>query len=136
MATPSHNPCIRVRRRDVLEISAMPKRPTMTDVARRAGVSPATVSNVLANRKPVEPSLVERVRKAASDLDYHVDRAASRLRSGKTNVVAVAVPSLENPFFASLVASIEIEAQKDGYEIIVSSTNESESAERPRVSAL
>jgi LacI family transcriptional regulator len=114
----------------------MRKPPTMTDVARRAGVSPATVSNVLGNRKPVEPGLVERVRKAASELDYHVDRAASRLRSGKTNVIAVAVPSLENPFFASLIASIEIEAQKDGYEIIVSSTNELESAERSRVSAL
>ena len=114
----------------------MRRPPTMTDVARRAGVSPATVSNVLGNRKPVDPNLAERVLKAASDLDYHVDRAASRLRSGKTKVVAVAVPSLENPFFASLVASIETEAQKDGFDIIVSSTNESDTAERSRVSAL
>ncbi len=114
----------------------MGKRPTMSDVARLAGVSPATVSNVLGNRKPVEPALAERVQKAASDLDYQVDRAASRLRSGKTNVVAVVVPSLENPFFASLVASIEMEAQKDNYDIIVSSTNESDAAEHSRVSAL
>jgi LacI family transcriptional regulator len=110
--------------------------PTIRDVARLAGVSPATVSNVLGARKTVDPVLAERVRRAAAELGYRVHRAASQLRSGRAKVVAALVPSLENPFFTSLIAALERCAGGDGYEIIVGSANEQEAIEASRLAAL
>jgi LacI family transcriptional regulator len=110
--------------------------PTVRDVARLAGVSPATVSNVLGKRKPVDPVLAERVRKAAAELGYRVHRAASQLRSGRAKVVAALVPSLENPFFTSLIAALERCAGADGYEIIVGSAGEQSEIEASRLAAL
>lgn len=109
---------------------------SMREVAARAGVSTATVSNVLSGRKAVDPLLAERVRAAAAALDYRVDRAASQLRSGKARVVAVLVPSLENPFFTSIVAGLERAANREGYDIIVASANDDEAIEAARLAAL
>ena len=115
----------------------MTRKPaTMRDVAQRAGVSPATVSNVLGQRKPVDPALAERVRRAAAELDYAVDRAASQLRSGKAQVVAILVPSLENPFFTALIAAVERSLSRDGYDIIVASSGDDAATERKRLAAL
>lgn len=115
----------------------MDRKPaTMRDVALRAGVSPATVSNVLGQRKPVDPALAERVRRAAAELDYEIDRAASQLRSGKAQVVAILVPSLENPFFTSLIAAVERSLAADGYDIIVASSGDDAATERKRLAAL
>lgn len=110
--------------------------PTIRDVARLAGVSPATVSNVLGQRKTVDPALVERVLRASAELGYRVHRAASQLRSGRAKVVAVLVPSLENPFFTSLIAALERCAGTSGYEIIVGSAGEQEAIEESRLAAL
>ena len=110
--------------------------PTIRDVARLAGVSPATVSNVLGQRKAVDPALAERVRRAAAELGYRVHRAASQLRSGRAKVVAALVPSLENPFFTSLIAALERCAGAEGYEIIVGSSGEREEIEESRLAAL
>jgi LacI family transcriptional regulator len=112
------------------------KPPTMRDVALKAGVSPATVSNVLGGRKPVDAALAERVRAAARDLDYRIDRAASLLRSGKTQVIGVLVPSLENPFFTSLIAALERVVRAEGYDILIASGNDDETSERARMGAL
>src|SRR5262245_5906046 len=69
------------------EPATVRKTATIGDVAKLAGVSPATVSNVLGERKPVNAKLVERVRQAAQDLGYQPHRAASYLRSGKSRIV-------------------------------------------------
>ena len=108
----------------------------MRDVALRAGVSTATVSNVLAGRKQVDAELARRVRRAAADLDYQIDRAASQLRGGKARVLGVVVPSLENTFFNALIAAIERQVRSEGYDIIVASANEDEAIERTRLAAL
>lgn len=112
------------------------KPPTIHDVAARAKVSAATVSNVLAKRKTVNAKLAERVRKAVVDLKYEVDRAASQLRSGRSRVVAVLVPSLENPFFTSIIASIERHLRRDAFDILIASSNDQEDVERARLTAL
>jgi len=112
------------------------KRPTMSDVARRAGVSPATVSNVLGGRRTVSAALAERVLSAASDLDYRVDPAASRLRSGRARAACVLVPDLTNPFFAELVGAMEAAARQDRYDLIVASSGGDPELERARLKAL
>ena len=78
------------------------KRATLKEVATRAGVSIATVSNVFSGRKPVNADLRAKVEQAAKELSYQVDRAASQLRSGRAQVVGVLVPDLDDTFFTSL----------------------------------
>jgi LacI family transcriptional regulator len=112
------------------------KRITIKDVAARAGVSIATVSNVFSGSKPVNADLQTRVRKAARELSYQVDRVASQLRSGQARVVGVLVPDLDDVFFTSLVSQLEVMAQKDGYDIIVASSRDDLSLEQSRLRAL
>lgn len=109
---------------------------SIKDVAARAGVSTATVSNVFSGKKPVKDDLAEKVRKAANDLGYHVNRAASMLRSGRNKIVAVVVPDLADPFFTSVIREIERFAKQDGYEIIVANSDNSIENESTRLDAL
>jgi LacI family transcriptional regulator len=112
------------------------KRVTIKDVAAKAGVSIATVSNVFSGTKPVNANLRERVEKAARDLSYQVDRAASQLRSGQARVVGVLVPDLDDVFFTSLVSRIEVLAMQDRYDVIVASSRDDMELEQSRLRAL
>ena len=117
----------------------MPRRKLISirDVAAKAGVSPATVSNVLNGRKGAStPEVAERVHAAARDMGYEADRVASQLRTGKARVITVLVPSLDNPYFSAIIAGLERQVQDEGYDIIVASSNESEALERSRLGAL
>lgn len=109
---------------------------SIKDVAKRAAVSPGTVSNVFSGNRPVKPELAARVRKAADELGYQPDRAASQLRAGKARVVAVLVPDLNNPFFTALIASIETCIRDEGYDIIVASSNGNAENEAARLATL
>jgi LacI family transcriptional regulator len=112
------------------------RRVTIRDVADRAKVSIATVSNVFSGTKPVNADLRERVLKAADELAYQVDRAASQLRSGQARVVGVLVPDLDDVFFTSLVSQLEVLAQKDGYDILVASSRDDLGLEQSRLRTL
>ena len=112
------------------------KRATIRDVAARAGVSTATVSNVFSGSKPVNPALKGRVERAARDLSYQVDRAASQLRSGQGRVVGVLVPDLDDVFFTSLVSRLEVMAGRDGFDVIVASSRNDAVLEQSRLRAL
>ncbi|MGI6852241.1 LacI family DNA-binding transcriptional regulator [Mesorhizobium sp. 1B3] len=112
------------------------KRVTIKDVAAKAGVSIATVSNVFSGTKPVNANLRERVEKAARDLSYQMDRAASQLRSGQARVVGVLVPDLDDVFFTSLVSRIEVLAMQDRYDVIVASSRDDTELEQSRLRAL
>lgn len=109
---------------------------TIKDVARLAGVSAATVSNVLSGEKPVRESSREQVLKAVGELDYRVNLAASHLRRGRSRIIAAVVPSLENPFFPSILAVIERLCRRDDYGLIVASSSESPDVETDRINAL
>ncbi|SNB78839.1 transcriptional regulator, LacI family [Arboricoccus pini] len=100
-----------------------------------AGVSPATVSNVLTGRR-VRAESAQRVKEAASSLGYAVDRAASQLRSGRARVVAMLVPSLENPFFTSIVAAVERRLRTDDHDLVVASAADDVATEHSRLQAL
>ena len=114
----------------------MRRAATVKDVAEKAGVSPATVSNVLGGRKKVNADMAARVHAAATELGYEADRAASFLRSGQSRIVAMTVPSLDNPFFTSIIASVERWSNANGFDLIVASANESDAVEKARVGAL
>lgn len=105
-------------------------------MAKRAGVSPGTVSNVMNRRRATDDEIAQRVKQAARDLGYQPDRAASNLRLGKARVVAVLVPEIDNPFFSKIVAEIESLAQDEGFELFVGSSGENEEVEASRLAAM
>jgi len=109
---------------------------SIKDVAALAGVSTATVSNVLNGTKPVSTTVAGKVRKAADELGYRINRAASQLRSGKNRVVGVIVPDLSDPFFTSIITELEGLARPGGYEIIVANSNDDVQIEHGRLDAL
>jgi LacI family transcriptional regulator len=112
------------------------KTHSINDVARRAGVSPATVSNVLTGRKPVSAKLVKKVESAVRALDYRTDPRASMLRSGEAKIIAVLVPDLDNPFFTAVVSAVEQCLGPEAYEVIVASSHGEEGVEKSRLKAI
>ena len=108
--------------------------PSIRLVAKRAGVSVATVSNVLNGKASVAPAISARVRAAVEQLGYSRDNRASRLRSGDSRLTGVIVPDLTNPMFAAFVSTLEQLGRRDGYDFVVVSTRNDpiEEAERLR----
>jgi LacI family repressor for deo operon, udp, cdd, tsx, nupC, and nupG len=87
------------------------------EVARRAGVSAATVSRALSGNGPVSAEARARVESAASDLLYVVSSNASSLASGRTRNVGVVVPHLNRWFFSSVVEGAERALLRSGYDL-------------------
>ncbi|WP_239114693.1 LacI family DNA-binding transcriptional regulator [Planotetraspora kaengkrachanensis] len=99
------------------------KRPTMVDVATRAGVSLKTVSRVVNNVPHVQPELVERVLAAVAELGFRRNPSASSLRSGQaTATIGLLIEEIANPFYAMIAgAAAEVARQHDTMLIIASS---------------
>ena len=95
---------------------------TLHDVAKAAGVSPMTVSNVLNKHPHVRAETRERVLKAIDDLGYRVNVAARNLRAGRTNTIGFAVPEVDRPYFAQLAARVIAKAQDAGYRVVIEQT--------------
>jgi len=99
------------------------KAPTMTDVARVAGVSPMTVSRAFKPGALVNDQTRARILEAAEHLGYVFDSTASNLRSQKTDFVAVTIPSLNNANFADTVGALNEGLQARGLQILLGYTN-------------
>lgn len=96
--------------------------PTMHDVARIAGVSIKTVSNVINDYPHVRQGTRERVIEAIEQLDYRPNLSARGLRSGRTGVIGLAVPSLRENYFAELADSVIRAAEARGLGVMVEQT--------------
>ncbi|MDA8249867.1 MAG: LacI family DNA-binding transcriptional regulator [Rhodospirillales bacterium] len=110
--------------------------PTIRDVAARAGVATATVSNVLTGRRAVAPDKQRLVLEAVAALGYRPNHIAASLRRRDTRTVGIVVPDITNPFFTGLVRRIEERAADAGYESVLVDCNESTAREGARLSAL
>ncbi len=95
----------------------------IVDVAALAGVSTATVSRVL-NGKAVRADLEKAVRKAIDELGYTPNRTARSLRRQHSEVIALVLPDIENPFFTSLARGVEDIAQEAGLSVVLCNTDE------------
>ena len=88
-------------------------RATVRDVARRAGVSPKTVSNVVNGTIGVSPKTRMRVEAALVELDYVPNLSARGLRNGRTGVIALALPDLTTPYSTEIAHHfVEVAAQR------------------------
>ncbi|WP_172371667.1 LacI family DNA-binding transcriptional regulator [Sporosarcina jiandibaonis] len=97
---------------------------TMRDVAKKAGVSVATVSRVL-NNKSVKLKTVEHVEKVMKELNYHPNQIARSLSKKNTKTIALIIPSINNPFFPELASAIENIAHAFGYKVFLFNTDSS-----------
>ncbi|HSP67293.1 MAG TPA: LacI family DNA-binding transcriptional regulator [Bryobacteraceae bacterium] len=96
---------------------------SLENVARRARVSPATVSRVLNNIGVVKSSTRTRVLKAIEELKYYPNVHARALAGGVSRTLGLIVSNLENPFFLDIFRVLEQEAHANGYEVLVANTD-------------
>lgn len=99
-----------------------PKRVTISDVSRRAGVSIATVSRVLNNTLPVSDETAEKVRKAIRELNFVPNSSARVLAGGKTQVLGLVIPEIAALSLLPLLAGIETTARSLGYGLLIFSS--------------
>ncbi len=105
--------------------SARPPRPAgVREVAALANVSLGTVSNVLNNRRRVNPETRARVQAAMSELGFVGSRAAGQLRSRRSALIGVVVPDVGNPYWASVLRGIETVVEREGLALVVGSTHQ------------
>ena len=115
----------------------LPSRPpTIRDVAARAGVSPATVSNALSGSRGVTGDRRRAVLEAVAALGYKSNHMASSLRRGETRTVGIVVPNLGNEFYSGLVRQWERIASQSGYEMLVVASGEDPVVEARRIESL
>jgi LacI family repressor for deo operon, udp, cdd, tsx, nupC, and nupG len=95
---------------------------TIYDVAKRAGVSPATVSRVLSQPAVVAELTRLKVMKAVDTLGYAPNSTAQNLRTARTAKLLVTVPDISNPFFSLILQGIEDAAQREGYSVLLGDT--------------
>ncbi len=92
---------------------------TLHDVARAAGVSIKTVSNVIHGYPHIRLETRERVEAAIAQLNYQPNRAARSLRSGRTDMIGLIVPDLRNPYFAELADDVMRAARERGFSVLI-----------------
>jgi DNA-binding LacI/PurR family transcriptional regulator len=94
----------------------------LKDVAERAGVSIKTVSNVVRGEARVAEQTRQRVLRAVAELGYQPNASARHLRTGRSGIIALAVPELVAPYFAELAAEVIAAAKKHGCTVLIEDT--------------
>uniref|UniRef100_UPI0032177B4C LacI family DNA-binding transcriptional regulator n=1 Tax=uncultured Draconibacterium sp. TaxID=1573823 RepID=UPI0032177B4C len=112
---------------------------SITDIAQKTGLSTTTVSRVLSGKAKqyrIGKKSQEKIKEAAKEMHYIPNHFASNLRTGKSSTIALIVPSLSNPFFASIASEINTEIRKFGYITIISDSDENQEIEKMELEQL
>ncbi|GAA2304540.1 LacI family DNA-binding transcriptional regulator [Nonomuraea roseoviolacea subsp. roseoviolacea] len=106
------------------------RRPSLKDVAARAGVSRASASRVLGGYGYSSQDVVDRVMAAVRELGYEPDRVARTMRSGKSGVIGFVCADISDAFFSSAMRGICDVALREGAQVIVMNTDDKPGQER------
>ena len=109
--------------------TAKKPRPSIQDVARLAGVSLGTVSNVLNNPERVKADTVAKVAKAIDQLGFVRNDAARQLKAGRSKTLGLVVLDIANPFFSALARGAEDAAAEGNYSVILGNSSDDLSRE-------
>jgi LacI family transcriptional regulator len=112
------------------------KKTTIKDIANVLNISAAAVSKALHNDSRISEKTKKAVKQVAKNLNYQPNHLASALRKGKSNLVGVIVPRTNSHFFSSVVQNIEEVLNKEGYNIIITQSNESYKKECANIDTL
>ncbi|HEV2514578.1 MAG TPA: LacI family DNA-binding transcriptional regulator [Devosia sp.] len=96
---------------------------TISKVAERAGVSRTTVSHVINHASRVSKPLREKVQAAIDELGYSPNPQAKSLRTGRTNLIAVLIPDIGNPFYTELVKAAQAALEEAGLDALIYNTD-------------
>lgn len=114
----------------------MARKVRLDDVAKAAGVSPATVSRALSQPELLSRDTLLRVRTQARLLGYRPHGAARALASGRSMTIGAVMPALDNPIFSRALQSMQTALAAEGYQLLVASHNYSAAAETDAVRTL
>lgn len=114
----------------------MPRRPTIIDVAQKAGVSKSTVSLVLQNSPSVREETRTLVRKAMAEIGYVYNRAAANMRMSNAGLIGLVINELRNPFFAEFAASLQMALAEKGYSAVIANTGEDAAVQQQVVGSM
>ena len=109
---------------------------TISDVAKLAGVSTATVSHTINNTRYVSNETKEKVYRAIAELGYTPDASARSFRTGKKKIIGFIVPDIANKFFATMIESVENYLSANGYQLIIANTRENMDREETNIRLL
>jgi LacI family transcriptional regulator len=112
------------------------KRVRLSEVAREAGVSPATVSRAITQPELLSRETRARVRAAAERLGYRPDAAAQALASGRSRTIGAVMPTLDNAIFSRALQGMQTQLSSEGYQLLVASHDYSMAAEASAVRML
>lgn len=114
----------------------MVRRITIKDIARKAGVSPQTVSRAINDKSEIRPETRARVLRIAEQLGYQPNRVARSLATQRTQNVGLVVPDVANPFFASVARGIQDTAHQNQYNVFLCNTDENVEREQSAILSL
>lgn len=109
---------------------------TIYDIAEKLSVTPSTVSRALNDHPRISKKTKQAVHKLAKKLNYQHNAIASALRSGKTNLIGVMVPTVNVHFFSSVIKGIEQIAKESGYSVMITQSNDQEEDEVSSIDAM
>lgn len=95
---------------------------TVYDIAKEAGVSPATVSRVLTNNARVSEEKKKRIQEVIDKYDFEPNGLARSLSKQETKTIGMIVPDIRNPYYSTICVECEVEASKFGYNMILCNT--------------
>ena len=122
--------------RGALTVGSEKSRPSIREVAARAGVSPGCVSNVLNHRRRQDDPIGRAVLAAVADLGYRANSMAANLRRVNSRFVGVVLPDFENPFFGALLSALERCAEASGYRLTAATSRDDPTIEAREVEEL
>ena len=112
------------------------KKTTIKDIANVLGITPSAVSKALNDHPRISKETKLAVKQIAENLNYQPNHLASALRKGKSNLVGVIVPRTNSNFFSSVLENIEKVLNKEGYNVIITQSNESYKKECQNIDTL
>jgi LacI family transcriptional regulator len=114
----------------------MSKKSTIHDIAKALNVTASTVSRALSGHPRISDRTREAVEEMAKEMGYQHNQIASALRSGRSNIIGVMVPTAERSFFSRVVSGIEEEVNRMGYNVIICQSNDRYENEKRNLEAL
>ncbi len=114
----------------------MKKKPILDDIAKRLNITKVSVSKALRDHPDISEQTKNKVKEIASELGYRPNLIARSLTSSKSRTLGVVVPKIAHNFFAHVVGGIQNYANKKGYEIVLTVSEENEELERKHIEAL
>lgn len=108
----------------------------LTDVAKKAGVSPTTVSRVINNYGSLSQKTIDKVNQAMKELNYQPNSLARSLQGKNTQLIGLIFPTVSNPFYGELIDKIETKLFERGYKCIICDSANNPEKERNYINML